>query len=102
MDAFRDAEGSEGQEKSSPHLQVALRERISRFTCTMSTESIAVVIFQQPSTFAGLQKIGKIFFILDLVFFIGFTMLISIRFVNQPSALKHSLHHPQEIFFFGT
>jgi tellurite resistance protein TehA-like permease len=108
MKPLHDAEGrSGGQETPPSHRQIPIKERIQRFTwpwfaCTMSTGSIAVAVAQQPFIFDGLETIGKVFFILDLVLFVAFTMFISIRFIKDPAALGHSLHHPQESFFFGT
>lgn len=74
------------------------------YTCTISTASVAVVISQQPYVFRGLNTIGKIFFILDIVLFVGFTAVISIRFLmdtEKPKRLKKSLHRPPEALFFG-
>lgn len=110
MKPLHDAEASSDEPKASAtqaYHKLSITERISRFTwpwfaCTMSTGSIAVVIAQQPFTFHGLKTIGKIFFILDFVLFITFTICISIRFIKDPAMLGHSLHHPQESFFFGT
>jgi C4-dicarboxylate transporter/malic acid transport protein len=90
----------------SPH-RVPLRERLSHFTWSwfeaiMSTGAIATLLGQQPFTFTGLRTIGKIFFILDIVLFLLFTSLIAVRFAMKPSALKRSLFHPHESFFFGT
>ncbi|KAE9966335.1 hypothetical protein BLS_007063 [Venturia inaequalis] len=110
MEPFRDEEAS-SDDPISPathaHLQLSVRDRISRFTwpwfaCTMSTGAIPVLIAQQPFNFYGLKTIGSIFFVLDLVLFATFTICISTRFIKHPSALGHSLHHPQESFFFGT
>lgn len=109
MNPLQDTEASSSEPKSPTtpaHRQLPIIDRISRFTwpwfaCTMSTGSIAVIIAQQPFTFAGLKTIGKIFFILDIVLFITFTACISIRFIKNPSALGRSLYHPQESFFFG-
>jgi len=68
----------------------------------MSTGSLAVVISQTPNRFRGLETIGKIFFIVDLVLFLGFCTAISIRFSMQPKVLPRSMHHPPEALFFGT
>lgn len=87
--------------------KVSIRERLKHFTwswfeCTMSTGAIATLLSQQPFTFRGLQTIGKIFFILDLVLFVLFCCLITTRFILKPGSLSRSLHHPHESFFFGT
>lgn len=94
-------------EDGKGYERVSIRERLSHFTwswfeCTMSTGAIATVLGQQPFTFPGLMTIGKIFFILDIVLFLLFCCLITIRFIMRPSALGRSLHHPHESFFFGT
>ncbi|KAK3065012.1 hypothetical protein LTS18_013662 [Coniosporium uncinatum] len=68
----------------------------------MSTGALATLLSQQPFSFTGLKTIGKVAFILDLVLFLTFCILISIRFILEPRALSKSLHHPHESFFFGT
>lgn len=67
----------------------------------MSTGALAVVIAQTPNKFTGLQTIGKIFYILDIVLFLLFNGLMVTRFVLQPKKLTASLHHPVEGLFFG-
>lgn len=96
-----------GKLQHEKQQKVSIRERLSHFTwawfeVTMSTGAIATLLGQQPFMFNGLRTIGKMFFILDLVLFLLFCTLISIRFIMKPSALKRSLHHPHESFFFGT
>ncbi|KAK5138185.1 hypothetical protein LTR08_004880 [Meristemomyces frigidus] len=95
----------DGEEKEPPST-AGLRDRIAHFTwpwfaCTMSTGAVAVVIGQTPNKFPGLQTIGKIFFIVDLVLFVLFTALITMRFILVPRKLVASLHHPTEGLFFG-
>jgi tellurite resistance protein TehA-like permease len=68
----------------------------------MSTGAVAVVIAQTPNRFAGLQTIGKIFFITDLVLFAVFTGCMATRFILAPRKLLASLHHPVEGLFFGS
>lgn len=86
---------------------VSWRERLSHFTwswfeCTMSTGAMATLLSQQPYTFDGLKTIGKVFFILDLILFISFSILITLRFCLNNGALSRSLHHGHESFYFGT
>lgn len=83
------------------------RERLRHFTwswfeCTMSTGALAVLLSQQPYAFKGLDTIGKIVFIIDLVLFVSFCILISLRFYLTPGSFKRSLNHPHESFFMGT
>ncbi|KAF1838180.1 hypothetical protein BDW02DRAFT_489559 [Decorospora gaudefroyi] len=68
----------------------------------MSTGAIATVLGQQPYTFTGLKTIGKIFFILDIVLFLAFSVCIVYRFIHNRGSLRLSLHHPHESFFFGS
>lgn len=94
------SENCEGQ-------HVLWRERLSHFTwswfeCTMSTGALATLLSQQPYTFHGLKTIGKVIFILDLVLFVLFSILITIRFSLNKGSLAKSLRHPHESFFFGT
>ncbi len=82
------------------------KERISHFTwpwfaCTMSTGAIAVVLGKAPYRFTGLDTIGKIFFIFDLILLITFSILLSIRFGMRPTVAIRSLYHPAEGLFFG-
>lgn len=95
--------------KSRDYLgdNVPLRERLAHFTwswfeCTMSTGALATLLSQQPYTFTGLRTIGKIVFIIDLILFVTFSIFIALRFYLNKGALKRSLHHPHEGFFFGT
>ena len=91
-----------------PELRkVRAQERIGHFTwawfaCTMSTGAVAVILGQLPFRFHGLNAIGKIFFILDLVLFIFFCCLIGWRFKMKPIVAIRSLHHPTEALFFGS
>jgi C4-dicarboxylate transporter/malic acid transport protein len=95
-----------GKPLSAELRKIRAKDRISHFTwawfaCTMSTGAIAVVLGQTPYRFKGLDTIGKIFFLLDLILFILFSILISIRFGMRPLVALRSLHHPGEALFFG-
>jgi len=97
----------DAESKNYEGKRVSWRERLTHFTwswfeCTMSTGAIATLLSQQPYTFTGLKTIGKVVFIIDLVLFVLFSILISLRFHLVKGALRKSLHHPHESFFFGT
>ncbi|RGP74497.1 hypothetical protein FLONG3_6056 [Fusarium longipes] len=84
-----------------------LKDRVVRvtwswFPCTMSTGGLANLLGEQPYTFTGLQTIGKVVYILNLVLFVTFTCLMIARFSIKPRAFATSLHHPSESFFFGS
>jgi C4-dicarboxylate transporter/malic acid transport protein len=68
----------------------------------MSTGALAVVLGNTPNKFPGLQTIGAIVYILDIVLFLLFTSLMVMRFILVPRKLTASLHHPVEGLFHGT
>lgn len=72
------------------------------FSVTMSTGSLAVVLFQTPYKFHGLLTIGKVVFIIDLFFFCAISTFLAIRFLSRPNALADSLRNQSESFYFGT
>jgi tellurite resistance protein TehA-like permease len=72
------------------------------FSATMSTGALAVVLGNTPNSFTGLQTIGKVVFIFDIVLFCLFNFLMAWRFVLVPRKLLASLHHPVEGLFHGT
>ena len=101
-----EAESGSNSPKGS-NTNLTSMERLTHFTwswfeCTMSTGAMAALLSQQAYPFDGVLIIGKIFFILDLVLFALFSACITYRFVHDPRALRLSLHHPHESFFFGT
>jgi tellurite resistance protein TehA-like permease len=66
-----------------------------------STGALSVVLGQTPNRFRGLETIGKVFFILDLILFVAFSIAMTFRFVINPRKLRRSIHHPVEGLFFG-
>ena len=67
----------------------------------MSTGALATLIGQQPYKFPGVDIIGCVFALLNIVLFIVFTGCIVYRFNMGSGRLARSLHHPHESFFFG-
>lgn len=93
--------------EAHPPDSADFRDRIAHFTwpwfaCTMSTGALAVVLANTPNTFTGLQTIGKIFYILDLILFVLFTTAMGLRAFWFPRRFLASLHHPIEGLFFGS
>ncbi|KAK5943136.1 hypothetical protein PMZ80_004142 [Knufia obscura] len=68
----------------------------------MSTGALATLLSQQPYKFTGLETIGKMVFILGMVLFVLFSIWICLLFYINKGALKKSLHHHHESFYFGT
>jgi tellurite resistance protein TehA-like permease len=76
----------------------------ANYTFPMATGGLALLLSPetQPHSFNGLEVIGKIVFILDLVIFSIITAIITYRFSRYPKTLKHSLTHPTESLFSAT
>ncbi|KAF7509234.1 hypothetical protein GJ744_008294 [Endocarpon pusillum] len=71
------------------------------FTVTMATGGIANVVAAVPTSyrFNGLEVIGTIFFLLNLVFYIAIWIMIGLRFYFHPRTFKSSFTHPTESLF---
>ncbi|KAE8146656.1 voltage-dependent anion channel [Aspergillus avenaceus] len=87
--------------------KVSCRERLCQVTwgwysMSMATGGIAVLLYNTPHQFTGLETIGKIVYIFNLVLFLTITFCLSIRFLSKSSALKESFQHPNETHFAGT
>jgi len=78
------------------------RFNFSWFTCTQSTGGIAVVLSECPKQFDGLQTIGTIVFIFNLVLFAIFNAMLIARWTMNPSKIRTSLTAAPECFFYGS
>ncbi|KAI0526020.1 voltage-dependent anion channel [Xylaria bambusicola] len=86
---------------------VGLRGRIvdftwANFTCTQSTGVVAIMLSETPHQFHGLQTIGAIIFIFNIVLFLCFCAVMLTRFIMHPHMLKKSVTTPPECFFIGS
>jgi len=70
----------------------------------MATGGLALLLSPatQPHSFRGLQTIGKVVYVFDLVIFTLITIAITFRFIRYPGRLKSSLTHPTESLFVAT
>lgn len=70
----------------------------------MATGGLALLLSPaaQPHSFNGLEIIGKIVYIFDLVIFSVITATITYRFSRYPGKLRCSLGHPTESLFSAT
>ncbi|KAI2625742.1 voltage-dependent anion channel [Hypoxylon sp. NC1633] len=74
----------------------------ANYTLPMSTGGLALLLAEQAFVFPGLQTIGKVVYIFDLILFTLVTAAIIYRFVTFPGTLKASITHPTEALFLGT
>jgi len=74
----------------------------SWFTCTQSTGGIAATLSLCPKSFPGLQTIGTVVFIFNIVLFLVFVGLQITRWVLQPSLIKKSFTRAPECYFYGS
>ncbi|KAI9731823.1 MAG: hypothetical protein M1818_007688 [Claussenomyces sp. TS43310] len=86
---------------------VGFKERMHHFTwtwftLTMSTGGLALLLSATPHRFNGLNTIGTVFFILNLVFFVILVAGISARFYMFPGTFTRSIYHPTESLLFPT
>lgn len=72
------------------------------FTSSMSTGGIALLLGRTPFRFRGLDTIGKMVFIFDLVLFTSICVGLSARFCLFKGTLKRSLTHQTESLFFAS
>jgi C4-dicarboxylate transporter/malic acid transport protein len=68
----------------------------------MSTGGISLLLAVTPHRFNGLDTIGIIIFIFDILLFIIISAGMTSRFLLFPGSLKASLMHPTESLFFPT
>lgn len=91
------------QRKREPFgLWVETHMNWSWFTCTQSTGGIASLLYACPKRFDGLNTIGAIVFVFNIVLFLIFTTLMAIRWMKNPSQIKQCFTKAPECFFFGS
>lgn len=76
----------------------------ANYTFPMATGGLALLLSEQTQAFSfrGLQTIGKVVYIFDLVIFSLVTAAITYRFVKYPATFRNSIMHPTEALFLGT
>lgn len=96
-------------ERIPTYLQppISLRERLRHFTfawytVTMSTGGIALVLGLTPHRFTGLDTIGLIVFLFDLLCFLLITSCLLLRFVLYKHTFRKTLTRPREALFVST
>ena len=72
------------------------------FVVTISTGGIAVLLAIQPFQFRGLQVIGKLFFILNLVLYVLIITFLILHFKKNIKLFTNSLQDPGESLFVPT
>ncbi|KAJ5480947.1 hypothetical protein N7539_006841 [Penicillium diatomitis] len=69
------------------------------FTLTMATGGLANVLSTVPYRFSGLDMIGTVIFLINIVLFIIISAMLSLRFYFYPYKFKSSFLHPTESLF---
>jgi C4-dicarboxylate transporter/malic acid transport protein len=93
---------SEQLDKLDEKLQ--WRQRIRHFTwtfftSTMATGGLANVLYNVPFRFKGLDTIGTVFFLFNLVLFVVNCTCMFLRFALFPTTFRLSFLHPTESLF---
>ncbi|CAN8103348.1 unnamed protein product [Discula destructiva] len=98
-----------GLERVPTYLQppIPLRERIRHFTfawytLTMSTGGIALCLGSTPHRFRGLDTIGLVVFLFDLLCFAAITTCLLMRFLFFKGTFTRTLTRPKEALFVPT
>jgi hypothetical protein len=98
--------GGEDGKKDAREPRGDLLGRLEHFTwanysLTMSTGGITLLISEatQPNTFYGQQTVGKVLYIIDIVFFTLITAALITRFIKYKGTFTASLAHPTEGLF---
>lgn len=94
----------EQKEERFPWLARLKHFTWANFTLPMATGGLALLLAEEDQgfTFPGLQTIGKVVYVLDLVIFTLTVAAITYRFAMFPGTLKKSVVHPTEGLFLGT
>jgi C4-dicarboxylate transporter/malic acid transport protein len=92
---------------SSISTVLAMPDRLLHVTwawylVTMSTGGVSVLLGHQSHPFKGIVTIGKIVFILDIVFFLTISVFLFRRFYRKPELFPRSLRNPGESLFTPT
>ncbi|KAG6054511.1 hypothetical protein E4U17_003736 [Claviceps sp. LM77 group G4] len=87
--------------------KLGLKQRLHHFTWAwytlpMSTGGLALLIRSQPHRFPGLDIIGLIVYILNLIIFTTISCLMVARFSIHSGDMSKSIKHPREGFFLPT
>ncbi|XEV00954.1 hypothetical protein FSHL1_006241 [Fusarium sambucinum] len=101
-EAVLQANDAESRDKNSKDASLVDRFSWGNFTCTQSTGGVALMLSKTPYQFHGLQTIGVVVFILNLVLFILFISAMIYRFMRKPSSFRESITKPPEAYFTGS
>jgi len=74
----------------------------SWFIITMSTGAVSLIIHQIPFHARWLNIIADIFFVLNIVLFLTFTVISLLRYTLHPELFLAALRHPHQSLFFAT
>ncbi|KAI5286374.1 hypothetical protein KEM54_006836, partial [Ascosphaera aggregata] len=86
---------------------MTLKERFHHFTWAwytscMSTGGVAILLHVVPHKFNGIEIIGRFFYIIQLIIFVGILFSLIYRFVSFPGTFTRSITHHAEGLFMPT
>ncbi|KAL2270594.1 hypothetical protein VTJ83DRAFT_2778 [Remersonia thermophila] len=95
------------QEDAATRPRLPLRHRLAHFTwawytLSMSTGGLALLIAAQPHAFPGLRHVGLAVHAANCLVFALITAALAARFALHRGALRASVTHPREGWFFPT
>lgn len=96
-------------ERIPTYLQppISLKERLRHFTfawytVTMSTGGIALALGLTPHRFRGLDTIGLVVFIFDVVCIVAISTCLLLRFLLYKNTFRRTFTRPKEALFVST
>jgi C4-dicarboxylate transporter/malic acid transport protein len=105
-DGRQDASMAVSQQRGDPDKFFNRLEHFTwaNYTLPMSTGGLSLLLSEQTQaySFHGLQTIGKVVYVFDILLFIIVTAAIIYRFTRFPGTFKESITHPTEGLFLGT
>lgn len=73
----------------------------SWFTINMGTGVTSLLLYSLPYQFDGLEIISKIFFALNLLLFVLFLLISTVRYISWPQLFPAMLKHPVQSLYLG-
>ena len=72
------------------------------FSVTMGTGIVSILLHNLPYNARWLSWISVVFFVLNVILFVIFTLLSIVRYTMYPEIWKAMIRHPTQSLFLGT